>query len=137
MKWSGIWLISDMQRILIFSIIVCIISVIIKRNCLELYIPFQIGTAIIVAVYILNQTFSELEVFFSLVESMGANFEIIKAMLKAAFITVGTKLGCDVCKESGNHLIGDIIELGGKIMIFVIAIPYIISIVKISAAFLK
>lgn len=126
-----------MLRIVLFSIVACVVAVVIKNNCIELYLPYQLGVAVIALVYIINRIVGELDVFFSFVESMGASYSIIKSMLKAALITIGTKLGCDVCKESGNNLMGDIIELGGKLMIFVISVPYIISIIKISAAFLK
>jgi len=68
---------------------------------------------------------------------MGAEYGIIKALLKASLITIGTKMGCDICKECGNYLIGDIIELGGKLMIFIVSMPYIVEIIKITAAFLK
>ena len=126
-----------MLRIVLFAIVTCVVGTVIKKNCTELYLPFQIGVAVIVLAYIFNSTLDELSSFFSLVESMGASYGIIKSMLKASLITIGTKLGCDICKESGNNLLGDIIELGGKLMIFVISVPYIINIIKISAAFLK
>lgn len=126
-----------MVKIILFSIIACVVSVVIKRNCTELYLPFQIGSAIIVLIYILNIVEDELSAFFSVISGMGAEYGIIKSLFKAALITVGTKLGCDICKESGNYLIGDIIELGGKLMIFIISVPYIVSIIKISAAFLR
>lgn len=126
-----------MLRIVLFAIVACVVGTVIKKNCTELYLPFQIGVAVIVLAYIFNGTLGELASFFSLAESMGASYGIIKSMLKASFITIGTKLGCDICKESGNNLLGDIIELGGKLMIFVISVPYIISIIKITAAFLR
>ena len=126
-----------MLRIIIIAIIVCIISSVLKHNCIELYLPFLIAAAVILLIYIVNLSADRLCSFFSFAESIGVGFEIIESLIKAAFITVGAKLGCDVCKESGNHLLADIIELGGKIMIFVISVPYIISIIKISIAFIK
>lgn len=126
-----------MLRIILFAIIACVLGVIIKHNCIELYIPFQIGVAVTVLIYVFNSTMGEIEVFFTLIESMGAGHDIIKSIFKAALITIATKIGCDICKESGSYILGDIVELVGKLLIFVISIPYIISIVKISAAFLK
>ena len=126
-----------MLRIIVFSVITCILSSVIKRNCVELYLPFQIGIAITALIYIFNLVSDELSSFFSFVQGLGEGFGIITSIIKAALITITTKLACDVCKENGNILIGDIIELGGKIMILIIAIPYIITIINISTAFLK
>lgn len=126
-----------MVRVILFSSVVCILSAIIKHNCIELYLPLQIGIAIIALIYILDFASDELLSFFTFVESLGAGYGIIKSLIKASLITVGAKLGCDVCKESGNILLGDIIELGGKIMILIISVPYIITVINISSAFLK
>ena len=112
-------------------------SVIIKRNCAELYLPFQIGAAITVLIYIFSSTIDEIKTFFSFAESIGDGYEIIKSLIKASLITIATKFGCDICKENGNILVGDVIELGGKLMILVISVPYIITVIKLSAEFLK
>ena len=126
-----------MLKIILFSVIICVMSVIIKRNCSELYLPFQIGTAITVLIYIFSSTINEIETFFSFAESIGDGYGIIKSLIKASLITVSTKFGCDICKENGNILVGDVIELGGKLMILVISVPYIITVIKLSAEFLK
>lgn len=126
-----------MLKIMIFTLIACILSVIIRRNCIELYLPFQIGVAITVFIYTFNYATDEITSFFSFVDGLGADSGIIKSLIKASLITIASKLGCDICKESGNILVGDVIGLGGKLMIFVISVPYIITIINISAEFLK
>lgn len=126
-----------MLKIILFSVIICVMSVIIKRNCAELYLPFQIGAAITVLIYIFSSTIDEIKTFFSFAESIGDGYEIIKSLIKASLITIATKFGCDICKENGNILVGDVIELGGKLMILVISVPYIITVIKLSAEFLK
>lgn len=126
-----------MLKIILFSVIICVMSVIIKRNCAELYLPFQIGAAITVLIYIFSSTIDEIKTFFSFAESIGDGYEIIKSLIKASLITIATKFGADICKENGNILVGDVIELGGKLMILVISVPYIITVIKLSAEFLK
>jgi hypothetical protein len=126
-----------MTKIIFFSVIICVLSIIIKRNCIELYLPFQLGAAVTVLIYILSSTTDEITTFFSFVESLGDGYGIIKALIKASLITVATKLGCDICKENGNILVGDVIELGGKMMILAISVPYLSSAIKISAEFLE
>lgn len=126
-----------MLRIIIFAIIACVIGSVIKNNCSGFYLPFQIGVTVSALVYIITRVSGELSSFFSLIESIGAGYSVIKSLVKASLVTVGTRLGCDICRENGNNTMGDIIELGGKLMIFIIAAPYIISIIRISSSFLK
>ena len=137
MSRYGILLISDMLKIVLFAVFICVLSMIIKRNCIELYLPFQIGAAITVLVYIFSSTADEIASFLSFAESIGDGYGIIKSLIKASLITIATKFGCDICKENGNMLIGDVLELGGKLMILIISLPYIITVIKLSAEFLK
>ncbi len=98
--------------------------------------PFQLAFSVIALVYILNTTVSGLDAFRSVVGSLGTGYDVIKVLFKASLVTIGVKLGGDVCRESGNYLMEDIIELGGRLMIFAISVPYILEIIKISIAFL-
>ena len=61
--------------------------------------------------------------------------KIIVCLLKGAVICIVTKLACDVSYESGNIIVGDIIELAGRIILLVISLPFIESVVKTAVAF--
>ncbi|MBQ9914079.1 MAG: hypothetical protein IJO73_07610 [Clostridia bacterium] len=48
-----------------------------------------------------------------------------------------SKFSSDICEENGNKMIADVIEFAGRILLAVIAAPYIELIMNIAAAFIK
>ena len=46
-----------------------------------------------------------------------------------------TRLASDLCKENGNTLMGDIVELGGRIMLTVLALPFIEKVTETALSF--
>ena len=125
-----------MYKLIILAIIGCTLGVILRYNFKELYVPFQVGFAIIILLYILSNISDSIRSFINVIESIGTGYSVIKIMLKAALISIGARLGSDICKESGNYLLADIIEIGGKLVMFILAAPYILDVIKISVAFL-
>ena len=125
-----------MYKLIILAIIGCTLGVILRYNFKELYVPFQVGFAIIILLYILSNISDSIRSFIYVIESIGTGYSVIKIMLKAALISIGARLGSDICKESGNYLLADIIEIGGKLVMFILAAPYILDVIKISVAFL-
>ena len=63
--------------------------------------------------------------------------ELFLCLIKGAAITVLTKLSSEVCRESGNGLMAQIIELGGRVMLVVLSLPFITKITEIALSFLK
>ena len=126
-----------MLRLFLFAFVVSVVGVIIKNSAKEFFIPFSICAAMIIASYILYQTGDFLSQFISAVNSLPVKNEILKTILKAASITVITKLSCDVCHESGNYLVEDIIAFGGRMIIFGICLPYVTDVLNITLNFIK
>ncbi len=126
-----------MLRLLIFAIIASTLGVVIRCTAKELFVPFSVCAAIIFTFYILSETELFITRFINTVETMPVRSDVLKTILKAAAVTVITKLSCDVCHESGNYLVEDIIELGGKIMIFVVSLPFITDVLEIAVSFVK
>lgn len=122
-------------KIFFAVIIAVIISTVLKSSMKELLFLFQLSFGIILLIYILSEvggTFSEFE---DIINRLGIDNDIILVLIKGAFIAVITKISCDICRDSGNLLIEDIIELGGRIMIFAISLPYIVQIINTAVSF--
>lgn len=126
-----------MIKLLLFAITVSVIGVILKNSAKDFFIPFSICAAIIFAVYILSQTSVFLSEFISEINSLSVRTEALKSILKATAITVITKFSCDVCHESGNYLVEDIIAFGGRMMIFGVSLPYLTDVLNITLSFIK
>lgn len=126
-----------MLNILLLVIVGCIISIFLKQNCREFLLLFQLGFSILVLIYIFDQTNDGLSVFSDILSGLSTGNEIIKVLIKASAVSVGTKIGCDICRESNNLLLEDVIEIGGRLMILVLSAPYILKLINMAIAFIQ
>lgn len=121
---------------ILFSVIVAvIISSILKSTIKEMLFLFQLSFGAIILLYIFSEAGSTISEFENIIDRLGVDNEIILVLIKGAFIAVVTKISCDICRDSGNSMIEDIVELGGRIMIFAISLPYIIKIINTVISF--
>ncbi len=129
-------MIYDMLKILIVAVIGCLISALIRQYCKEFLLLFQLGFMLVISFLFFDDTFDKIQDFTDIVRSYSLNNEIFNVMFKAAAVCVSAKIGCDICRESNNVLLEGIIELGGRLMIFVLSFPYILNIISIAIEYL-
>lgn len=125
-----------MIKIFAVTVIVSLISVLLKKFSEEFLLPFRLLSACVLLLILFREGYSYFSSFLSLTEGFRNDSQIISGLLKASFIAVLTKLTCDICSETGNNLMKDIVELGGRIMIFVISLPYISDILNVIFSFI-
>ncbi len=115
----------------------CIINVILKRQLKEFVLPSEIvflAMTTALAVDFLQDNFSY---FSDMVSQTEYGEELFSSAVKGAGICLVTKLSSDISNESGNRLVSDVIEFTGRIMLLIVAMPYIESIMKTAFAFIK
>lgn len=100
-------------------------------------LPFYIAFAIGVISLIFDKYSSEISVFTDIIKSMKTGNEVVSVLIKASLISVFVKISGDICKDSGNVLMQDLIEFGGRVVIFTLSLPYIVQIIKICFGLLK
>ncbi len=124
-------------KILALGLTVTFLTVFIRKYNKEL-LPFLEITALIAAIYLINgyaQNHSgAIRELFSLY-SQGD--ELFSCLFKGAAITVLSKLASEVCREGGNSLMGEIIELGGRIMIIALSVPLITEVAETALSFVE
>lgn len=129
-------MITDMLiKIIGLAVIAALITVILKKHCKELVPFFELAVLIAVVLLIADGQLIKsggLEKLFSL---YARENEVFSAIFKAAAITVLSRLASDLCKENGNTLMGDIVELAGRIMLTVLALPFIEKVTETALSF--
>ena len=123
-------------KILTLALTGTLITVILKKHCREL-VPFFEIAVLIAAVFMLGDLQTESKSGIGKLFSLySEGNEVFSAIFKAATVTVLTRLASDMCKESGNGLMGDIVELGGRIMLVILALPFIDRVTEIALSFI-
>lgn len=124
-----------MLKILSLGIVCSLVSILLKRTAKEYVIFVQLGFAVIAGIYIINQSSQLADRMLTYFEMSGNISELCSVMLKGAFVCIASKISCDICIESGNLLISDLIELAGKIILLTLSLPLIEDIIKIAVSF--
>lgn len=131
-------MISDMFiKLLSLGVIGAFLGVVLKKFSRELVIFLELAVAVTAVFIVKDSLFSQLDDFGKVFSSFSMGPEIFSAVFKASAVTVLSKLGSEVCRESGNGLMGDIVELGGRVMLIILAFPFIEKVTEIALAFVK
>ena len=124
-------------KIIILGILVCIINILLKQHQKSFAILISIVYIIVVLLLIFGSFTESLQDVADLFSVSGSLSKVIQCLYKSAAICILTKISVDICKESGNTAISDMIDLGGRIIILSLTLPFIKSIIKIASAFVK
>ena len=123
-------------EILTLAVMGALVTVILKKHCREL-VPFFEIAVLIGGLFIIGDlqsaNGSSLEKLFSI---YAEGNEAFSAIFKAASVAVLSRLAADMCKESGNGLMGDIVELGGRITLIILALPFIEKVTETAISFI-
>ncbi len=122
-------------KIALCGICVCIINVLLRQYNKSFVIFAELIFLGAVVSLIMNDAADGVRRLTDLFTLSTSQSKIIVCLLKGAVICIVTKLACDVSYESGNIIVGDIIELAGRIILLVISLPFIESVVKTAVAF--
>ncbi|MBE6774767.1 MAG: hypothetical protein E7543_01080 [Ruminococcaceae bacterium] len=124
-------------KIILVGITICLINIFLKKHLSELVLPVEIvflAFSVSLCVEYIQNVFSGLtEILFR--TQYGE--EIFTSAVKGTGICLLSKFSSDICEENGNKMIADVIEFAGRILLAVIAAPYIELIMNIAAAFIK
>ena len=120
----------DVFTLVAIAIIGTVICVLIKQYRPEYTAFAAIGTGIIILVLALPQT-KEILDYVENVSRLGEVDSVyIKTITKALGVCVITQLASDTCKDCGQSSIASKVELGGKIAILTISIPFFVSLIE-------
>lgn len=131
-------MISDMFiKLLSLGVIGAFLGVVLKKYSRELVIFFELAVAVVAVFIVKDSLFVQLDDFGKIFSSFPMGSEIFSAVFKVSAVTVLSKLGSEVCRESGNGFMGDIVELGGRVMLIILSFPFIEKVTEIALAFVK
>ncbi len=120
----------DVFTLVAIAVIGAVVCVLIKQYRPE-YMPLvAIVTGIIIVVLALPQTGEMLDYLEKISNLSDVDSIYVKTILKALGICIITQLASDTCKDCGQSSIASKVELGGKIAILSISVPFFTSLVE-------
>lgn len=118
------------------AIVATIISVMIKKYNPE----YSILISIVAGVFILYMIFSELTPAINkingLISSSGIDSEHAKVLFKSLGVCFLVQFAADSCSDAGESALASKIELAGKVVILLMALPMFEQVIKIASGLL-
>lgn len=119
--------------------IICAVIILLVRQLRPEFAPFvQMGGVIVIAAavsaYIKAVVGKAAEIF----EEYGVSDAAYPGILvKVLAVAVITRIGADICADSGNSALKSGVELAGKVLILAMCFPMIEAVVKLAGGLLK
>jgi len=108
-----------------------VIIAVIKAQRPEIAIQISIAAGIIVFTMILGKISAVIELLNSYAERININTVYISTLLKIVGIAYIAEFGAEVCKDAGESAIASKVELAGKVVIIVLAVPILTSLMDL------
>lgn len=115
----------EILKLVGIGIVISIIVVLLKQVKPEFALFAVIAGSVLMLLYVLNYFTSIFSSFSNIVNKAGINSQLFSIIIKIIGVGYLVEFGASICNDSGNSAIGDKIILGGKIIIFAMALPII------------
>ena len=124
-------------KIILLGLCVSLINMLLRQHQKIFVMPLNIFFAVSVFILIFSSVSDSIKDIIDCFTVSSTVSKVLTCLYKSAAICILTKVSSDICKESGNTVISDIIDLGARVMLLVIALPFVESIIKTATAFVK
>lgn len=114
------------------AIITAILSVMIKKTLPEYSVAVNLAAGVILILSFISAVSPAVSYVKSLIEKSGITSENEIILFKSLGICLVTQFICDACKDAGENSIAAKVEMGGKFMVLITAIPLFESIFKVA-----
>lgn len=117
----------EIFKIVGIGVIGCIVVLVVKQLKPELAVTVIVATTIFMLIYILKYFTQIFAVFDEIVDKTGVDKGLFTILIKIIGVGYLAEFGASICEDTGNSSIASKVVLGGKITIFIMAIPIIIN----------
>ena len=121
----------DILQIIGLAIVATVIIAVLKSHRPEIAIQISIAAGIIVFAMILGKITAVIELLKSYALKVNIDTIYLSTLLKIVGIAYIAEFGAEVCKDAGEGAIASKVELAGKVVIIVLAVPIITSLLDL------
>lgn len=121
----------DIFRIVGIGIVATILIVIIKESRPEFALYISLITGVAIFTMIIGQLTYVVETLNTLARRVNIEFTYFSTLLKIIGMAYVVEFGSQISRDAGEESIAMKIELGGKVLIMVLAIPILLALMEL------
>ncbi len=125
------------MKLFILAVVIAFLCMTVKQYKPEYALVCQLCGVIIVFLYAVSSfegIFSSLR---DLISSSGIDVSFLEILLKALAVSVLTDISSSVCRDSGNNTLSKAVDLFGKTVIVVMALPILKKLAEAAIGFIN
>lgn len=127
----------EIFKIIGIGIIGSIIVGLLKTTKPEFSIFVVLATGIIILIMLINSFNQVISAFNGIVDKSGISDELFQGILKIIGIGYLTEYSASICEDYGTPSIAKKLQLAGKIVIFLMALPILSSLIEVVSKLVK
>ena len=121
----------EILQIVGIGIIATILSVILRQQKPEFALLVSIITGLIIFIFVISKLNYVIEVLDNLAKRIDMDLIYFTTILKVIGVAYIAEFGAQIARDAGEGAIASKIELGGKIIIMVLAVPVLTSLLDL------
>lgn len=121
----------EILQIVGIGIIATILAVVLRQQKPEYALQISIITGLLIFLFVITKLSYVVQVLSSLAERVDLDFLYFSTILKVIGIAYIAEFGAQISRDAGENAIASKIELGGKILIMVLAIPILTALLDL------
>lgn len=121
----------EILQIVSIGIIATLLAMILKQQKPELGIFISIAAGLLIFFLILGKLSGVVDILYKMVQKSQIDTIYISTLLKIIGIAYITEFGANICRDAGEGAIASKIELGGKVIIMVMALPILVGLMEV------
>lgn len=118
-------------QILIFGLVTTIIIVTVKQQRPDIALLISLAGGTVILIFVVSSLSVVIETISNLFNKSNMDSVYITTILKVIGIAYLADFGAQLCKDAGESAIAAKIELGGKILILLLAIPILTALMEL------
>ena len=128
---------SEIFKVLGICLVAALLSIVLKSKSLEFSVVISVFAGFLAAVILIKSISEPISQFKNLIEEYNLNNQYFKVAVKALGIGYITSFIADTCRDSGQTSLAAKAELAGKVAIFTLSLPLLLSILNIATGLIK
>jgi stage III sporulation protein AD len=121
----------EIFQIIGLALVATVIALLLKAHRPEMALQISLVTGIIIFLVILGKITAVVDLLSSYAEKVNIDMVYINTLLKIVGIAYIAEFGAEVCRDAGEGAIASKVELAGKVIIVVMAVPIITSLLDL------
>ena len=121
----------EIIQIVAISIIAVILAVVIRQYRPELALQISVVTGLLIFFVVIFKMASVLDTLRTFTGRMNIDTVYISTIFRIVGIAYIAEFGAQVCKDAGENSIASKIELAGKVIILVLAVPILMALMEL------